>query len=70
MHARAVTLPELILIAGTRVAFGAGVGLLVGHCLTPQARRAVGWTLVIVGAATTVPLVADLLCRPGIEPSA
>ena len=67
MHARAVTLPELILIAGTRVAFGAGVGLLVAGCLTHEARRAAGWALVAVGALTTVPLVANLLCKPKFE---
>jgi hypothetical protein len=33
MQERSLTIPELILIAGTRVALGAGVGLLIGDRL-------------------------------------
>jgi hypothetical protein len=29
--------------------------------MTPEQRRAVGWTLLAVGVVTTVPLLADVL---------
>lgn len=56
-----LTVPELGLIAGTRAALGAGLALLLGDRLTPEQRRAVGWTLLAVGIVTTVPLVAEVL---------
>jgi len=56
-----LTLPELALIAGTRAALGAGVALLLGDLLPEEKRKAVGWTLFLVGAVTTVPLLADVL---------
>ena len=56
-----VTLPELALIVGTRAALGAGLGLLLAGCLPESQRKAVGWTLVLVGAVTTVPLAFEVL---------
>lgn len=58
-----LTFPELALIAGTRGAFGAGLGLLLADRLSPDQRRAVGWTLVLVGAITTVPLAIEVFGR-------
>ena len=63
MMTRTVTLPELGLFAGTRVALGAGLGLLLGDRLQAAQRRAVGWTLFAVGAITTIPLVASIVSR-------
>ena len=51
-----MTIPELILIAGTRVALGVGIGLLLADKLTDNGRRAAGWALVAVGAMSTVPI--------------
>jgi hypothetical protein len=64
MISRTVTLPELGMIAGTRAALGAGIALLLGERLEPKPRRAVGWTLLTVGALTTLPLLANVLHRP------
>jgi hypothetical protein len=61
MRERQVTLPTIGLIAGTRVALGAGVGLLLAGRLTPEQRRAAGWALLAVGALTTIPLAAEVL---------
>ena len=58
-----LTMPELALIAGTRAALGAGAALLLGDRLPRPQRRAVGWTLFLVGAVTTVPLLAEVLGR-------
>lgn len=57
MKPKEVTVPELALIAGTRGMLGAGIGLLLSGKLSREQRRAVGWTLVTVGAVTTIPLV-------------
>jgi hypothetical protein len=65
MNRKWVTIPELALIAGTRVALGAGMGLLLGDRLSDEQRRAVGWTLLAVGAITTVPLAAEVLFAHG-----
>jgi hypothetical protein len=64
MQRRPLSLPEIGLIAGTRAALGAGIGLLIADRLEPEARRAVGWTLFAVGAITTVPILAQLLSTP------
>ena len=56
-----VTVPELALLVGTRAALGAGLGLLLADCLSESQRKAVGWTLLLVGAVTTVPLAFELL---------
>lgn len=64
---KTISVPELALIAGTRVALGAGVALLLGERLNESARRAVGWTLFAVGALTTIPLAAEVLGRGGRE---
>lgn len=56
-----LALPDLALIAGTRALLGAGVGLLLADRLDPDRRRAVGWTLVLVGALTTIPLAIEVI---------
>jgi hypothetical protein len=61
MRETQISLPELALLAGTRAAIGAGLGLLLADRLPDDRRKAVGWTLLLVGAATTVPLVFEVL---------
>jgi len=56
-----ITLPELALIAGTRGMLGAGIGLLLADHLPNAQRKAVGWTLLLVGALTTIPLAIEVL---------
>jgi hypothetical protein len=58
-----IPLPELALIAGTRVALGVGIGLLIADTLAHAQRRAAGWTLIAVGALSTIPLAADVFSR-------
>ena len=58
-----LTLPELALIAGTRAAAGAGLGLLLSNRLSEGQRRAIGWTLFLVGALSTVPLAWEVFGR-------
>ena len=56
-----LTLPEIALIAGTRGMLGAGAGLLLADKLNKDQRKAIGWTLLIVGAVSTIPLAIEVL---------
>lgn len=61
MRETRISLPELALIAGTRGMLGAGLGLLLADRLPEDRRKAVGWTLLLIGIVTTVPLAFDVL---------
>ena len=50
MKQHEVTVPQIGLIAGTRAMLGAGIALLLSEKLSDEQRRAIGWTLVAVGA--------------------
>jgi hypothetical protein len=65
MQERRVTVPELALIAGTRGMLGVGIGLLVADRLHAHRRHTVGWTLLLIGAASTIPLALRLFLRRG-----
>jgi hypothetical protein len=58
-----LTLPEIAMIAGTRVMLGAGAGLLLADKLDDNERRALGWTLLTVGAASTIPLAINVFSK-------
>jgi hypothetical protein len=62
-----LTLAEIFLIGGTRVALGMGVGLLLAGRLNSDQRRAAGIALAVVGGLTTIPLALNVLskARPG-----
>jgi hypothetical protein len=47
--------PTFGFIVMTRALLGVGIGLLLSERLPAERRRAVGLTLVMVGAATTIP---------------
>lgn len=63
MREAKLTIPEISLIAGTRVALGVGAGLLLADKFSEEKRRAVGWSLLLAGIATTFPLAANVLCK-------
>ncbi len=63
MQERTLTIAEIILIAGTRVALGAGIGLLVSNRLSKEQRNAAGLALAIVGGLTTIPLALAVISR-------
>ena len=70
MKQHEVTVPQIGLIAGTRAMLGAGIALLLSEKLSGEQRRAIGWTLVAVGALTTIDRdgysseVPDISTRP------
>jgi len=64
MSERGLTIPEIILIAGTRVALGVGMGLLLSDKFSEDERKGAGWALATVGALTTIPIVINVLKKP------
>ena len=60
MKTHEVTIPQIGLIAGTRAMLGAGIALLLSERLSGEQRKAIGWTLVAIGALTTVPLALQV----------
>ncbi len=61
MLERNLSIAEIILIAGTRVALGAGIGLLLAGRLSKDQRKAAGLALALVGGLTTIPLAMNVL---------
>ena len=61
MKEHRLTWPMLGLIAGTRMALGAGVALLLAEWLDREQRQAIGWSLFTVGLMTTIPLIAQVM---------
>jgi len=64
MKERNLTIPEIGLIAMTRVVLGVGIGLLVADRLNAEQRKSVGFALLAVGALSTIPIVANVLGKP------
>jgi hypothetical protein len=58
-----VSMPALGFVAATRALTGAGFGLLLAGLFSPDVRRALGWTLLGIGALTTVPIAARVIER-------
>jgi hypothetical protein len=62
-----LNLTEIILFAGTRVALGIGLGLLLSRRLNRDQSKAAGVALALVGGLTTIPLAAGVLARKDRE---
>ncbi len=58
-----IPIHELAFVAGTRAMAGAGLGLLLADHLKPESRKTLGWTLLALGALTTVPIAVSLYRR-------
>lgn len=58
-----LTIPEIGLIAGTKVALGTGIGFLLSERLKKDQRRSVGWALLGIVVASSIPLVIDVLSK-------
>ena len=67
MLERKLTIAEIILIAGTRVALGAGIGLLISTRLSNDQRKAAGLALALVGGLTTIPLAMGVIGKKSGE---
>ena len=69
MVERRLTLAEIMLIAGTRVALGVGIGLLLSGKLGHSERKAAGLALTLTGALTTIPLALSVLGKKDVVPT-
>jgi hypothetical protein len=74
MKERSLTIPEIALIGGTRVALGVGIGLLISDRLNKDQRKGAGWALFGVGILTTIPIVVGIvgkrpIAEKPVEPS-
>ena len=63
MKETSLSLPDIFLIAGTRVALGVGVGLLLARRFSESARKGAGAALLAVGVLSTVPLALNIFGR-------
>ena len=66
MIERNITLPEMILWTGTRVALGVGIGMLISRGLGKDAMKAAGLALTVVGGLTTIPLAISIVGNKNI----
>lgn len=64
---RRITIPEMVLWTGTRIALGAGIGMLVSRRLSSDARKATGIALTAVGAFTTIPLAISIFGKKNLS---
>jgi hypothetical protein len=64
---RKLTIVDIILIAGTRIALGAGIGLLLSSRLNNDQRKAAGLALALVGGLTTIPLALGVIGKKSAE---
>lgn len=67
MMERKLSIAEMILLAGTRVALGVGIGLLLSTRYSRDQRKGAGVALAVVGGLTTIPLAIGILGRKSTE---
>ena len=60
MRETRISIPELALVASTRGMLGVGIGLLLSGKLGQERRVAVGATLAVIGALSTIPLLMEV----------
>ena len=58
-----LTRPELGFIVVTRAMLGAGIALLLADRLDKDQRKAVGVTLALIGAVTTIPAILAVFAK-------
>lgn len=58
-----LSMPMLGFVVGTRIALAAGLGLLISNKIPEARRRAIGLTLVSIGAVTTIPAAMAVFRR-------
>jgi hypothetical protein len=64
-----VTVPELALIAATRGAIGFGAGLLLAEKFKGERRKLLGWSLLLSGLASTVPIAMHVFRKKQASPT-
>jgi len=67
MREKNVTVPELMFIAGTRVALGIGIGLLLSDKLNKNERKRTATALIAIGVLTTIPIATSVFRRSPLD---
>ena len=67
MTERNITLPDLILWTGTRIALGTGIGMLISRGLSKDAMKSTGLALIVVGGLTTIPLAISIMGKKNVN---
>jgi hypothetical protein len=67
MKMRGFTVPEVMLIGGTRAALGAGIAFLLSGRLNTDQRKTAGWVLFAVGVLTSVPLAMSVFGKQPVS---
>src|SRR5664279_4024967 len=70
MNSYRVTIPELAIVAATRGMAGLGAGLLLSSLVAPNTKKTLGWTLLAIGAASTIPILMALTGKRRSSPRA
>jgi hypothetical protein len=55
-NVKTLTIPQIAIIAATRGALGFGAGLLLADKFRRAKRKALGWSLLLSGMASTIPI--------------
>lgn len=64
---RSLSVPDIIMMAGTRVALGIGIGLLLSGRLSRDSRKGAGVALLMVGALSSIPIFMNVArARPAL----
>jgi hypothetical protein len=63
MRSETFTMPELMLLVGTRVVLGVGIGLLLAGRLDRRVRVGAGCALATVGVLTTLPFALSVMAH-------
>jgi len=67
MKTKTITIPDMAFIAGTRVALGAGIALLLSGKFNTDQRKGAGWVLFGIGVLSSMLILMDLVRRPSVE---
>jgi len=64
---RKLSIADIILIAGIRIALGAGIGLLLSSWFNNDQRKAAGLALTLIGGLTTIPLALGVIGKKSTQ---
>ncbi|HEY0725428.1 MAG TPA: hypothetical protein VGD41_15810 [Pyrinomonadaceae bacterium] len=60
LNVKSLSLPEIAVFAATRGAIGMGAGLLLADKFKQSNRKNLGWSLLLSGVASTIPIAMYL----------
>jgi hypothetical protein len=66
VSSRGFHIPKMLLWTGTRVALGAGIGMLISRGLSKDVMKAAGLALTVVGGFTTIPLAISIMGKKNL----